>query len=203
MSPNARTDTAAGPALSHRFAAALITGGQSRRMGRDKAWLDWNGEPLWQYQLRKLAGLGPTLLLIACREEQRLSAAGAETLHDPPGNEGPLPALARCLERAQMPIIVLAVDMPHVTVPFLRDLLEQCGDMEKGAVFQAEYGFEPLCAVYPVTALPLLMESLAEGNLRLQSFVHRAVEARVLRAIPLSKEQEAHFLNLNTPADLA
>src|SRR6478735_7306580 len=94
------------------FAAALIAGGQSRRMGRDKAWLDWRGEPLWQFQLRKLAELQPDALIISCREAQRLEPPSAVVLHDPPDNQGPLPALARCLEHARLPLLALAVDMP-------------------------------------------------------------------------------------------
>jgi molybdopterin-guanine dinucleotide biosynthesis protein A len=185
------------------FAAALIAGGQSRRMGRDKAWLDWHGEPLWQVQLRKLEELHPSALFISCREEQRLDSTLAAPIHDPPDNQGPLPALARCLERAQMPVLALAVDMPHVTVPLLRGLMEATGDSHAGAVYRGTHGYEPLCALYPLTTLPLLRDSLARGNLRLQSFVDESVEAGLLRVIPLSKEQEALFLNLNTPDDLA
>lgn len=186
------------------FAAALIAGGQSRRMGRDKALLDWQGELLWQAQLRKLAELTPASLLISCREEQQLVSPHAETLHDLPDDQGrgPLPALARCLERVQMPLLVLAVDMPQVTLPVLRDLLQQSTLDGSGAVFRGSHGYEPLCAVYPPSVLPLLRDSLAAGNLRLQTFVQRAVDAKMLHVIPLSKEQEPHFLNLNSPADL-
>jgi molybdopterin-guanine dinucleotide biosynthesis protein A len=186
------------------FAAALIAGGQSRRMGRDKAWIEWQGEPLWQFQLRKLRELNPALLLIACREEQHVTSEDAEVLHDPADNQGPLPALARCLARAGAPLLVLAVDMPHVTVALLRELFEQSAvaAATKGAVFHGTHGYEPLCAKYPAAVLPLLEDSLARGNLRLQVFVQQAVDAGLMRVIPLSKAQEALFFNLNTPTDL-
>ena len=185
------------------FAAALIAGGQSRRMGQDKAWLDWQGQPLWQFQLGKLKELNPALLLVSCREEQRITSEGAEVLHDPADNQGPLPALARCLSRARTPLLVLAVDMPHVTVPLLCELVQQSAAPAEGAVFHGAHGYEPLCAVYPVASLPLLEDSLTQGNLRLQVFVQQAVDAGLMRVIPLSKEQEALFFNLNTSADLA
>jgi molybdopterin-guanine dinucleotide biosynthesis protein A len=174
-------------------------------MGRDKAWIEWQGEPLWQFQLRKLRELNPALLLIACREEQHITAPEAEVLHDPPDNQGPLPALARCLARTQSPLLALAVDMPHVTVVLLRELIEQSAvaAATKGAVFHGTHGYEPLCAIYPAAVLPLLEESLAKGNLRLQVFVQQAVDAGLMRVIPLSKAQEALFFNLNTPTDLA
>jgi molybdopterin-guanine dinucleotide biosynthesis protein A len=185
------------------FAAALIMGGQSRRMGRDKAWIDWHGEPLWQLQFRKLMNMKPRRLLVSCRQEQALPPGEAEMIFDPPDNQGPLPALARCLERAQMPVLALAVDMPHVSESILHELIRESSLPRMGAVFQAEHGYEPLCAIYPLGALDLLRDSLAQGNLRLQTFVQTAADAGLLHAIPLSKEQEALFLNLNTPADLA
>jgi molybdopterin-guanine dinucleotide biosynthesis protein A len=172
-------------------------------MGRDKAWIEWEGEPLWQFQLRKLSELNPALLLISSREEQSIRSNDAEVLHDPAHNAGPLPALGRCLARAQTALLVLAVDMPRVTVPLLRELVQQDAAAVQGAVFQGTHGYEPLCAVYPVAALPLLEDSLAQGNFRLQVFVQQAVDAGLMRVIPLSKEREALFFNLNTPTDLA
>ena len=192
-----------GGPVTPSFAAALIAGGQSRRMGRDKAWLDWHGEPLWQIQLRKLIEVMPAAVFVSCREEQGLSSPHAEMVFDPPGNQSPLPALARCLERAQRPLLTLAVDMPQVTVSLLHELLTQKAELPMGAVFRGEHGYEPLCALYPFEVLPALQRSLAGGNLRMQDFVEEVACGGLLRVIPLSKEREAHFLNLNTPADLA
>ena len=184
------------------FAAALIAGGKSRRMGRDKAWLDWHGEPLWQMQLHKLAQLQPATLILSCRAEQKLAGSSAELLFDPPDNQGPLPALARCLEHAQKPTLALAVDMPHVTIPLLEEIVTLSRSGTCGVIFRGAHGYEPLCACYPYSTLPLLQEVLTEGNLRLQDFAGRAVDAGLLHVIPLSKEREALFLNLNSPSDL-
>ncbi len=171
-------------------------------MGRDKAWVEWNGEALWRGQLRKLEALGPSRLLLSCREEQRLDGTAAERLYDPPENPGPLPALARCLEHARVPVLALAVDMPAVTVALLEELLAEAELPEVGAVYRGEEAYEPLCAAYPERMLPLLREAMAAGNFRLQDVVQRAVEEAMLRVIPLSKEREALFFNVNTPADL-
>ena len=58
----------------NEFAAALIAGGRSRRMGTDKAFLDWHGRPLWEHQLEKLRALEPMRLLLSCREGQEFPA---------------------------------------------------------------------------------------------------------------------------------
>ncbi|CAN5884442.1 hypothetical protein BH11VER1_BH11VER1_05780 [soil metagenome] len=188
------------PPTPFPFAAALIAGGQSRRMGQDKAFLDWQGQPLWEAQLAKLQELQPTRLLLSCRREQGIIAPQAEFVHDPPTSDGPLPALARCLEAAAMPVLALAVDMPHVSAVFLRDLIALSSAADRGVIYHGPHGFEPLCALYPFTLLPLLHEAITQGNFRFQSLVQKAVDAGWLTVIPLT--QEKVFFNLNTPADL-
>lgn len=193
------------PEVSHplpAFAAALLCGGQSRRMGRDKAWLDWEGAPLWQVQLNKLADLGPTRLLISCREAQGIHDDGAELVLDPPGNAGPLPALARCLERVQMPLMVLGVDMPRMSLDLLQYLAARGLETTQGIICRRGEYHEPLCAVYPPNVLPLLQAAMEEENFRLQSFAQNAVRAGLLREMALAPEREACFLNVNTPDDI-
>lgn len=185
------------------FAAALIAGGQSKRMGRDKAFLDWQGQPLWEAQLAKLAALQPSRLLISCRREQAIIAPQAEFVFDPTGSDGPLPALARCLESANLPVLALAVDMPHLSVAFLRDLISWSESGTRGVIYHGTHGYEPLCALYPVTMLPLLQEAIAHGHFRLQSLVQKAVDAGWLHVVPLTPDQDKLFFNLNTPADLS
>ena len=48
-----------------RFSAVLLAGGKSSRMGSDKAFLEIEGEPLWQRQLATLRGLSPGQLMIS------------------------------------------------------------------------------------------------------------------------------------------
>ncbi len=170
-------------------------------MGRDKAFLDWQGQPLWETQLAKLEALQPARLLLSCRREQAIIAPQAECVFDPPGSDGPLPALARCLETAAMPVLALAVDMPHVSVAFLRVLIALGTSADKGIIYHGTHGYEPLCALYPVAILPLLQETIAAGNFRFQSLVQKAVDAGWLTVIPLT--QEKLFFNLNSPADLS
>ncbi|MDZ4289024.1 MAG: NTP transferase domain-containing protein, partial [Prosthecobacter sp.] len=73
-------------APSPPFSTLLLAGGRSRRMGQDKALLEWQGRPLWEVQLAKLQALKSERLLIACREEQGLqkNEPTIEWLFDPP-----------------------------------------------------------------------------------------------------------------------
>lgn len=186
------------------FAAALLAGGQSRRMGQDKALLEWQGEPLWRVQLGKIASLNPARLLISCREEQGLSPVplGVQPVYDPPDNQGPLPAIWRCLDQVRLPLLVLGVDMPGMTAEFLGKIVQRgLAVPGRGLVYEGARGFEPLAAMYPVEALPLLKEAVDTGNYRLQAFVRATVEAGLLEALPVPAHAAGCFSNLNTPAD--
>lgn len=175
------------------FAAVLLCGGKSTRMGRDKAFLDWNGRPLWQVQLEKLRELGPERLLISCRAEQHI-VSDAEMVFDPPEtDDGPLGAITRCLELVQMPLLVLAVDMPWMTVEFLRD------HILPGGFFRGPHGFETLCAVYRPDMLPAMQGALRERRLALQ----RVVEESHPVIHEITTDQSPWFQNANTPAELA
>lgn len=175
------------------FAAVLLCGGKSTRMGRDKAFLDWNGRPLWQVQLDKLQQLSPQRLLISCRGEQSI-VSEAERVFDPiDSNDGPLGAITRCLEFVQMPLLVLAVDMPWMTVECLRE------QILRGGFFRGPHGFEALCAVYEPAMLQNMKSALAERRLALQ----HVIEACQPRFRKLTAEVAGFFHNANTAEELA
>lgn len=175
------------------FAAVLLCGGRSTRMGRDKALLDWEGMPLWQFQLRKLRALEPTRLLVSCRAEQNVPADDYEAVLDPPDtDDGPLGAITRCLSLVDMPLLVLAVDMPWMTTCFLRD------EILPGAFFRGAHGYEALAAVYQPVMLPALQSALQARQLALQRILTQI--APMTREV--TPEHAPLFRNANTADEL-
>lgn len=174
-------------------------------MGRDKAFLPWQGRPLWEHQLEKLRALAPQQLLLSCREEQAFPViADVEPVADAVPDSGPLGGIAACLEKCQAPLlVVLGIDLPHLPVPLLETLLAASG--AHGAVVQQqdESGtwFEPLAAVYPVAMLSAARDQLAQGQLALQAFIRRGIADGHLRVLPAPAEAAAWFLNWNRPED--
>ena len=104
------------------FSAILLAGGQSTRMGRDKAALDFHGESLLRHQAEKLRRLGIEDLVIA---GGKASLPGVRTVQDRFPGHGPLGGLHAGLEQIENPsALVLPVDTPLVPEVLLLELLE-------------------------------------------------------------------------------
>ncbi len=161
-------------------------------MGRDKALIEWEGLLLWEFQLKKLLTLDAQRVLVSCRKEQELHGP-AEFVFDPPGvDDGPLGAITRCLELVEMPLLVLAVDMPWMPGDFLRERVLE------GGFFRGEHGIETLAAVYEPLMLPLMQRALRERRLSLQRVIEEAAPA----FHEITPEERPLFRNANAPEEL-
>ena len=182
-----------------------MAGGRSRRMGRDKAFLKWEGQALWGFQWEKLQSLGASEGLISVGENRRFpESEDYRQVIDSESGLGPLGGLVACLKAAQSSwLLVLAVDMPAMKPAFLSELLDriQKGGA-KGVVPRIGSYWEPLAAVYPTDILECASERLRSNDRSLQGFVKASIEKGQLESWPVSKEQEALFQNLNSPDDL-
>lgn len=183
------------------FAAALLAGGHSRRMGTDKAFLPWQGRPLWEHQVDKLRTLAPSRLLLSCRAEQPFPLpADVMPVPDAWPDCGPLGGVASCLRACDAPLLlVLGIDLPLLPAEFLRDLLTEV-TASRGAVVRVREFFEPLAAVYPLALLPLAGELLAAGRLAMQDFIRTGIARGALRCVDLPVEAR-WFTNWNSPGD--
>ena len=187
------------------LAGVLIAGGKSARMGRDKARIEIEGLPLWQRQLDLLSSVCAAVA-VSAPERPAWQPDGQAFVADPPAARGPLAGLLAALEwadsRGASHVLALAVDLPRMTPGILRHLVARCR-RGRGSVPRGLRGFEPLCAVYPVEARPLLQKSADRGEWKLQDAVARLVSEGLLIAHAVPPEDEHVFFNLNTTEDLS
>lgn len=182
------------------FDAALIAGGKSRRFGRDKAFLEWKGEPLYAIQLRKLAALEPGQLWLSTNQEQKFPSflEGVTRINDQDSDLGPIAGLHAVFEASSADyVVVLGVDLPLMTAGFLRGLVEA----GEGVVARTQY-WEPLVATYPREAmLAILRDALEEKEKKLQRILDKVETAGVIRAFPPEAGELELFTNVNTEED--
>ena len=186
----------------HSFSALLLAGGRSRRMGQDKAFMMWQGQPLWEFQLQKLLNLGASRVLIACRKEQAIRHDRAEFVFDALGEDsGPMPGIARALDVLKQPTLVLAVDMPLMTSDFLKQRLLTSRHDGISRFLKSEHGLEPLAGLYDPHLLPELKLALTEERLSLSRLARLAHQEGKAEVIEVTDIEQAFFRNFNTLAD--
>jgi molybdenum cofactor guanylyltransferase len=183
------------------LSAVLLAGGESTRMGRDKATLEWRGIPLWVRQLEKLRALTSNIF-VSTRFPVPWRPADVTLVIDQPPSCGPLSGVAASLEKMETDcLLVLAVDMPFMTVSHLHTL---CGWAEPrvGAVPVVDGKVEPLAAVYPKRAGPIFAEALEGTDHSLQQVVRRLTVLGLIREIAVIAAAGHFYRSVNYPADV-
>ncbi len=183
------------------LSAVLLAGGESWRMGRDKATIEFHGRPLWERQLELLRALDPQQLFVSARSQPDWLPADVELLVDDPPSRGPLSGLTKALSAMQTThLIALAVDMPFVTAEQIRQVLSHCGE-QQGAVPSIGGRAEPMAAIYPAGAARDFGAALAGSDFSLQRIVRTLVAAGKIRLFTV-QSQDAHlYRSVNEPRD--
>lgn len=181
---------------------AVLAGGRSSRMGRDKAFLLLDGVPLVARQTALLGSLGLEDLLISGRAGIDYAVPTARVVTDPVADAGPLAGLAAVLAAVRHPwVLVVAVDVPRLTATFLQRILDT-GAGRIGVAPHAPHGFEPLVALYPRALLPRIEAALAERRLGLQALLADATRDGLMIRMDLSDADLPLLANWNAPEDL-
>jgi molybdenum cofactor guanylyltransferase len=186
-----------------KISAVLLSGGESRRMGSDKATLLFRGKPLWQIQLELLQKLEPTEIFVSARTNPIWRPADVQFVADDPPSRGPLSGLAASLAKMRAThLLALAVDMPFMKEEYLKFL---CNQIEPGlgVVGKIEDRFEPLAAIYPQEALTNFQSALLGTDFSIQTVTGRLVAERKLQVVPVTSLEKNLFLNVNDRADFA
>jgi molybdopterin-guanine dinucleotide biosynthesis protein A len=128
--------------------AFILAGGESSRMGRDKAMLEIGGKTLIERAASLCEPLVANITLMG--NPDRFKTIRFPALADQWHAAGPLGAIATALGTAQQPwCLVLACDMPNVSANFLEWILERASKSSADAVVpETSRGLEPLCAIY-------------------------------------------------------
>ena len=182
---------------------SIQAGGQSRRMGTDKALVQLGGRPLIEHVLKRVEGLGDEILITSNHTES-LSYLGFPIVPDPIPGAGALTGLETALNAARGDhVLILACDMPFVNRELLCHMIELAPSADIIVPIHAGY-FEPLHAIYSKECLPNIRASLENGQTRVINFydevrVQGIDESKIATLDP----QGMSFFNINTPEDLA
>jgi len=188
------------------FSALILAGGQSSRMGRDKALLEIDGVTLLARQIQLVRSLGATDILISARAEANYSAPSCRILRDELLDAGPLAGIARGLDEMREPLLlVLAVDMANLHAEFLKQLHAECRE-GVGAVPKVGDLIEPLAAFFPKAAAAVLRDMLTSAKAGsvpgVKHFSQACVAAGLAQFVTVPSTEADCLKSWNTPGDL-
>jgi molybdopterin-guanine dinucleotide biosynthesis protein A len=189
---------------ANQLTGAMLAGGQSLRMGRDKATLVHEGRPLWERQTAALRAAGADPIAVVRQPGQTPLGLPADVLlwHDTVIDAGPLAGLHTALKESRTLLVaVLAVDMPRIDAWWFQWLGSFCGSNIGAMARRPDGAHEPLAAIYPRTALTETAPRLDAGNRSLQSLAIALMSRHLMRSVPLPANELWRVTNWNSPAD--
>lgn len=181
---------------------AVLVGGQSRRIGTDKALLTISGKPIIQRVVETLRAVASEVFLVGPGAE-RYAWLNVQVTDDLVSGAGPLGGIHTALSIARYPrCLVVACDMPFLDMDLLRYMLSEavCWD---AVVPRGPERFETLHAVYTRSCLKPIEQMLESGNLCPVGFFPlsrvRIVEPQEIASFEGGRRS---LMNVNTQADL-
>jgi molybdopterin-guanine dinucleotide biosynthesis protein A len=186
----------------YKLTLIIQAGGESRRMGENKALKEFLGEPLVQRLVRRLKPLGQEIIIVA-RDPLDYAFLGLPVYTDVQPGVGALGGLLTGLTVAETQFVaVIACDMPFVNPELL---LYQWGLIQERGIDVVipihDEEMQPFHAVYRVkTCLPAVQTAIESGQKKVVSWLDQVVTYKISAAEMLTFRAYAMtFLDLDTP----
>lgn len=215
---------------SFAVSGIILAGGKSRRMGRDKGFIQLDGKPIIARTIEHLRTICAELIIVA-NDVEAYAQFGEKIISDVYPGKGSLGGLYSGLLAARTQYaIAVACDMPFLNTELLRFLISLAPDYDivipqaqslsqnkprhssaiagneashPHSLFAKEVNLHPMHAVYSKNCLAPIHAKLMADELRLIGF-YDGLRVRVVQADELERFDPKHLslFNANTPEDL-
>ncbi|WP_284140090.1 MULTISPECIES: molybdenum cofactor guanylyltransferase [unclassified Virgibacillus] len=179
----------------------ILAGGQSSRMGTNKALLNIGGKSAIEHVADKLHACCDDVIIISNDREPYIFL-NLSIFPDNFPHKGPLAGMETALQNVQADAYLFAAcDMPLIEPRLYMYLLTQLGNYD--AVVPSYNGqLHPLAGIYRRTILPKLQNQLTTNNLRVRTLLDQ-VNVLYMKEFPGFESDilENHFFNMNYPVD--
>ena len=188
------------PEFALDIEGAILAGGRSSRMGRDKSALVLGGVSV----LERVGGsMVPLVARIRVIGDRVTEPRGYVVQPDLRPGLGPLSGIHAALATAESStVLVVACDLPFVTTELLAGIIELMEDGTEAVVPRVSGRAVPVCALYRRACLDRLQARLDRGELKAQQFVASLATTYVDEDVLARLDPQGICLkNINTPED--
>ncbi len=173
---------------------AILAGGQSSRMGQDKALLNRDHRDMFSYTLEQLENLNLSGVVLSRNAQQTQRISSMPLITDTHPELGPLGGIYSIVENIKCDaVLIVPVDMPLLTTDDLQKLISAGRNFHVPVYFEKNY----LPLFLPINnSVKEYLKSVADGENQ-----NRSVRGlcNYFSGIPLSPLNQDHLVNTNTP----
>jgi len=182
-----------------QITAIILAGGQSSRMGTDKAMLQINGKTLLENAIEICRPVCNKILISSNNPDH--DKFGYQIVPDEIKNCGPIGGIYSCLKKSETDWnFIISVDTPFVTGEFIRFLTSQTDNYN--VVVPVHHGEkEPLITLYHKNCLPVIENQLAIQQFKIHNLI-ALLNTRFSDTNHWVEKVPFLFKNLNHPEDL-
>lgn len=179
----------------------VLAGGESRRMGRDKALLIRDGRSQLAHIAALLEGITERVY-VSSRQEQQDDPERSrfENIVDRYAGIGPVAGILSAMDaHPNIDWLVVACDLPNIDATTLSFLLEKSDPKQSFTAFKSNYDGlpEPLCALYRSGSGAIIRRFVEDGIVCPRKILIRSDTQLLEQPDPAALD------NINTPDDLA
>ncbi len=179
--------------------ALILAGGESRRMGQDKASMILDGKSLLEHVTATMQSIFPKVLISVRRLRENVDTP---QVCDEFEASGPLAGIIATFGQVDTPwIFAVACDMPFVSEAVIR-YLATLRASHQAVVPVVQNHIQPMAAFYAANTLDLMKESLVAGDKSLRGIFEK-IKVRYVseQELRISDPQLRSFFDLDTPQD--
>lgn len=189
--------------MAHRrnnITGAILAGGKSARMGKDKALLELDGRTFIERIAMTLGKVFPEVIVIADRTK-RYDFLSLPAYRDIFHNRGPLAGIHSALVHAPTELVfITSCDVPLLSPSVIRRVVRY-SSRARVVLLSGGNSLQPLCGLYHRSCLPVIERHLSRGQYSVQGCL-RDLDTFSLSLRTEMLDEVSHALtNVNTPSD--
>lgn len=180
----------------------ILAGGQSSRMGRDKALLEFGQGTLLDHVVARYRTGGP--VLVSTRKAGPGDDGRYPVVYDTTEGEGPFVALASLLQAVTSPcVLVIGCDQPHLPPDIGARLLARLEPGDDGVILEWEGRLEPFPALIRVRCAGAILAHAQAGARKANGWIDVAAARPIPAREILGDDPGRKLASLNRPGDYA
>jgi len=185
----------------NKITGIVLAGGKSRRMGTEKGMLKFGGKHLIEHAIAVLEKLCDQIII--SENSDTYDFLGYPVYSDIIPNSGPMGGIYTGLMNSETELnLILSCDMPFISEELLNHLIDHNEGFDAVVPWHGSHKFEPLCALYNKSSLPILEQFIQNNNYKILDAFFELRTNKLLMSDELGFYKSHLFDNLNSKEDL-